>query len=121
MIADDEVFIRILVRRTLHQKGHEVIAVENGAECIKKAQKELPDLILLDIMMPGIDGLETCEKLKDHRKTRNIPVMMLTSKGQIDDIRLALDCGADDYIVKPFPPEELEKTILRKMDRLKEE
>ena len=102
LVVDDEEDIRELVELNFSQEGFKVISCESGEEALEMAGSELPDLIILDLMLPGIDGLEVCKKLKGNLKTENIPVVMLTAKGEETDVVTGLEIGADDYVTKPF-------------------
>lgn len=106
-IVDDEENIREIVRCALESSGIEVTGFENVPLMFESIKKNVPDLILLDIMLPGIDGLEALRKLKSNTDTKDIPVIMLTAKGSEIDRVTGLDLGADDYIVKPFGVLEL--------------
>jgi len=119
LVVDDEANIRNLLSYNLKLDGHQVILAENGVEALKKI-KEKPDLVLLDVMMPEMDGLETCSKLKGNPDTRHIPVFMLTAKSQMADIEEAFRLGADDYLTKPFDPIDLNNRILKKLKQYKE-
>ncbi|MCM1144889.1 MAG: response regulator transcription factor [Blautia sp.] len=103
LIADDEAEIRELLRLYLEKDGYEVLEAANGAEALSALQREAVDLIVLDIMMPGIDGYRVLQNI---REKNNIPVIMLSAKGSDSDKILGLDLGADDYITKPFQPLE---------------
>lgn len=125
LVVDDEEDIIELVRYNLAKEGYKVIGVTTGEQAISKARTELPDLIVLDLMLPGVDGLEVCKILKANEKTAHIPIIMLTAKGDESDIVTGLELGADDYITKPFSPKVLVariRTVLRrKRVREKEE
>jgi OmpR family response regulator RpaB len=114
LVVDDEASIRQIVETRLKLAGYEVITAADGVEALEKAAANNPDLIVLDIMMPKIDGFEVCREL---RKNMMTPIIMLTAKGDITDRIAALELGADDYVVKPFSPRELEariKAVLRR-------
>jgi two-component system phosphate regulon response regulator PhoB len=116
-VVDDEEDILELIRMNLEREGYKVTCIESGEECVKKAREKLPDLIVLDLMLPGIDGLDVCKILKNDSKTRHIPIIMLTAKGEESDIVTGLELGADDYMTKPFSPKVLTariKAVLRK-------
>ena len=103
LIAEDESSIRELVRMALEEANlTEIIEAENGKDALKKAERYQPSLILLDWMMPEMDGLSVCRTLKMQEHTRNIPIIMLTAKSEESDIVLGLEMGAIDYITKPF-------------------
>ncbi|MGD9301183.1 MAG: response regulator transcription factor [Desulfobacterales bacterium] len=104
LIVEDEEDILELVRFNLAREGYQVAGTLSGEEALKKARTEAFDLIVLDLMLPGIDGLEVTKKLKANDKTWHIPIVMLTAKGEEADIVTGLELGADDYITKPFSP-----------------
>lgn len=106
LIVDDEESIAEIIKVNIEQ-DYEVICVYNGLEAIEVALKELPDLIVLDLMLPGIDGFQVCTKLRINQKTRNIPIIMLTVKKEESDKIMGLKLGADDYMTKPFSVNEL--------------
>jgi len=119
LVVDDDQNIRRLVSFNLKADGHEVILATNGKEGYETAQREHPDLILLDIMMPIMNGYETCSNLKQNPETKDIPVFMLSAKGQMTDLDEAFAVGADNYITKPFDVEKLNKTIMFKLESYK--
>jgi len=107
LIVDDEEKVRRLIETTLSIGDFQIFQAKDGEEALKIAQEEKPALILLDIMMPGIDGFEVCKRLKSNSETKSSCVIMLTAKGQKQDIEKGYAVGADDYFVKPFSPMEL--------------
>ncbi len=107
LVVDDEVYILHILEFSLGAEGFEVITANNGEIAVEKAIQEKPDLIVLDIMMPGLDGYETCRRLKREPETKHIPVILLTAKGRDSDKRLGFEVGAIDYVVKPFSPNRL--------------
>jgi two-component system alkaline phosphatase synthesis response regulator PhoP len=107
LVVDDEVNITQILEFSIGAEGYEVITASNGEEAIDMARREQPDLIILDIMMPKIDGYEACRILKANPLTKGIPVVLLTAKGRDIDKRLGYEVGATDYIVKPFSPNKL--------------
>jgi two-component system alkaline phosphatase synthesis response regulator PhoP len=107
LVVDDEKNIRELVRYNLESRGYVVSEAKNGQEAIEKAKTQLPSLIVLDLMLPEIDGLEVCRILKGNSSTKKIPIIMLTALGSEVDKIVGLELGADDYITKPFSPREL--------------
>ena len=124
LIADDEPSLRLLVRATLSaNKSFELIEAFDGSEALSKAQSERPDLILLDVMMPGLSGFEVCERLKNDSKTKDIIIIMLTAKGQQSDRDWAISVGTDYFLTKPFSPIELfnliEKNLIKNDKELK--
>ncbi len=117
LIVDDEEDVLELVRYNLDKNGYKIITATSGEEAIDKARGKTPDLIILDLMLPGIDGLEVCKKLKSDVKTERIPIIMLTAKGEESDIVTGLELGADDYVTKPFSPKVLTARIRRILHR----
>ena len=107
LVVDDEEDILELVRYNLAREGYHIAGALSGEDALKKARSEAFDLIVLDLMLPGIDGLEVTKILKANEKTRHIPIVMLTAKGEEADIVTGLELGADDYITKPFSPRVL--------------
>ena len=107
LIAEDERDIRELVGFTLTFGGYQVVEVPNGAVAVEKAQEELPDLIILDVRMPKMTGYEACKKLKSMEKTKDIPVVFLSAKGQEQEVKQGMEVGALAYILKPFAPNDL--------------
>ena len=118
LVVDDEEDILELVRYNLVKEGYNVTCELTGEDALKKARSETFDLIVLDLMLPGINGLEVTKKLKGNQKAEDIPIVMLTAKGEEADIVTGLELGADDYITKPFSPRELVarvKVVLRRV------
>jgi two-component system alkaline phosphatase synthesis response regulator PhoP len=107
LVVDDEVNITQILEFSIGAEGYEVVTAANGEEAIDKARREQPDLIILDVMMPKIDGYEACRILKANPLTKSIPVVLLTAKGRDIDKRLGYEVGATDYIIKPFSPSKL--------------
>lgn len=107
LVVDDEEDILELVRYNLVKEGYRVTTVASGEEALIAARSVHPDLILLDLMLPGVDGLEVCRRLKQDPKTQHLPVIMLSAKGEEADIVTGLELGAVDYITKPFSPKIL--------------
>jgi two-component system phosphate regulon response regulator PhoB len=120
LIVDDEEDIRELVELNLAREGFEVLGSETGEGALGTARQKQPDLILLDLMLPGIDGLEVCKVLKADAKTKHIPVVMLTAKGEESDIVTGLEIGADDYVTKPFSGKILVARVRRLLRRVAE-
>jgi CheY-like chemotaxis protein len=117
LIAEDERDIRDLIAFTLRFAGHEVIPTANGEEAWQTALQVIPDLILMDVRMPRMTGYEACQQMKADDRTRHIPVVFLSAKGQDVEIQTGLDLGASEYILKPFAPDQLAEkvqSILRK-------
>lgn len=118
LIVEDEKDIIKMLDYNLKKEGFKVIDARDGEDALDLAMREYPDLILLDLMLPGIDGLEVCKSLKKETKTASIPIIMLTAKSQESDKVVGLELGADDYISKPFSPRELIariKAVLRRV------
>ena len=111
LVVDDEVYILHILDFSLGAEGFDVITANNGETAIAKAKQERPNLIVLDIMMPVLDGYETLKHLKADQDTKDIPVILLTAKGRDVDKRLGFEVGATDYIVKPFSPSRLIERI----------
>ncbi len=107
LVIDDEEDILELVKYNLAKEGYRVTGVLSGEEALTKAKQEMPDVVLLDLMLPGVDGLEVCRRLKGNPLTAQIPIVMVTAKGEDADIVTGLELGADDYIIKPFSPRVL--------------
>ena len=108
LVVDDEPNIRHILETRLTLRGYEVSLAADGEEAILMFHKELPDLVILDIMLPKLDGFGVCNEL---RKESNVPIIMLTALGDISNRVTGLDFGADDYVLKPFSPKELEARI----------
>jgi len=102
LVVDDEEDIRELVTLNLRREGYSVVACETGEQALKQISTAAPDAIILDLMLPGIDGLEVCRRLKADPRTQQVAVVMLTAKGEEADIVTGLELGADDYVTKPF-------------------
>jgi len=116
LIADDEPDIRLVLRTRLELDGYTVLEARDGAEAVKLAQSESPDLIVLDVMMPEMDGVEVCNRLRASFTTRSIPVIMLTARAGRDDKLNGLTQGANDYITKPFDMFELTQRVRNTLD-----
>ncbi|MFN6242438.1 MAG: response regulator transcription factor RpaB [Microcystis sp.] len=118
LVVDDEVSIRRILETRLSMIGYTVVTAADGDEALAVYKKELPNLIILDIMMPKLDGYGVCQEI---RKDSDIPIIMLTALGDVADRITGLELGADDYVIKPFSPKELEariKAILRRVDKM---
>jgi len=107
LIVEDEKDIAKMIDYNLKKEGFRTLIARDGEDALDSAMRELPDLILLDLMLPGVDGLEICKELKKERKTAGIPIIMLTAKSRESDKIVGLELGADDYVTKPFSPREL--------------
>ena len=104
LVVDDEEDILELLRFNLSREGCQVFCASSGEEALRLVQSEIPDLVVLDLMLPGIDGLEVTRRLKSDPNTKHLPIVMLTAKGEEADIVTGLELGADDYVTKPFSP-----------------
>lgn len=102
LVVEDEEDIQELVKYNLTKEGYQVFCAGSGETGLQEARKKLPDLLVLDLMLPGMNGLEVCRQLKSDSHTNHIPIIMLTAKGEESDIVIGLELGADDYITKPF-------------------
>lgn len=116
LVVEDEEHIRGVLEYNLRLDGFEVHLASDGPTALDAVRQTRPDVILLDWMMPGMDGLEVLAQLKAEEQTRDIPVFMLTAKGMLSEVHRAMDAGADDYITKPFDPIRLGKLIKKKLD-----
>ncbi len=123
VVIEDESDILEVMQYNLSREGYKVTASKNGEEGLARVRRENPDLVLLDLMLPGLDGIEVCRRLQGDPVTSRVPVIMVTAKGEESDVVTGLSIGADDYITKPFSPKELVarvKAVLRR-GPLKEE
>ena len=111
VIADDDADIRELVVFKLRHGGHDVIPVADGAAAVEACASQRPDLVILDVMMPGMSGLEAARALRDDAALAGLPIIMLTARAQESDIEQGFEAGADDYVVKPFSPRELASRV----------
>jgi DNA-binding response OmpR family regulator len=107
LVADDDEDIRMLVTFRLERSGYEVLAASDGEEALELAVRHRPELAVLDLMMPKLDGYQLTRRLRELEETRRIPVILLTARAQDDDVARGFEAGADDYIRKPFSPQEL--------------
>ena len=117
VVIEDEADIREVIEYGLAREGYDVATSGDGQEGLELVQNAMPDLLLLDLMLPSLDGIEICRQLKSDSATRHIPIIMVTAKGDESDIVLGLGMGADDYVAKPFSPKELLariKAVLRR-------
>ncbi|MGI5920705.1 MAG: response regulator [Syntrophomonadaceae bacterium] len=119
LVVDDETYIVELVKFNLEKEGFRVIVAYDGLSALDIVQEQRPDLIILDIMLPNIDGLEVCRHLKSDPNYHTIPIIMLTAKGEEVDTILGLEMGADDYIKKPFSPREMVARVKARLRALK--
>lgn len=121
LVVEDEEDIQELIRYNLAKEGFQVKSVSTGEEALTVASDMLPHLVILDLMLPGVDGLEVCKILKGNPKTLNIPIVMLTAKSEESDIVVGLELGADDYVTKPFSPKVLIARVRACLRRKKRE
>lgn len=120
LIAEDEPDIRELVAFTLRFAGHEVTTTANGEEALQQASQLIPDIIIMDVRMPKMTGYDACRAMKADVMLKDIPVMFLSAKGQDSEIQTGLEAGAEEYLLKPFAPDQLAdrvKTILAKFGK----
>ncbi len=124
LIVEDERDILHLVKHYLEKEGYRVSTAATGAEGLTLAKSDHPDLLVLDLMLPGMDGLEVCKRLRADQPTASLPIIMLTAKAEESDTVIGLELGADDYVTKPFSPKALVarvKALLRRIERSKDE
>ena len=113
LVVDDEVFIRKMIAARLKMADVAVIEAENGMEAMDKAADERPDLIVMDVMMPKMDGFQACEGIRSNPEISGIPILMLTARGEMMDMERAMALGIIEYIAKPFSPKELVEKIVK--------
>ncbi|GAV25728.1 DNA-binding response regulator [Carboxydothermus islandicus] len=118
LVVDDEAPIVELIKFNLEREGYKVLEAYDGIRALEIVKKELPDLVILDIMLPGMSGLEVCKNIRNNEKTAEIPIIMLSARGEEVDKILGLELGADDYMVKPFSPRELVARVKARLRRL---
>jgi DNA-binding response OmpR family regulator len=117
LVADDEIYIVHILEFTLTMEGYEVLTAADGEEALRRVEADRPDLVVLDIMMPKMDGFEVLRRMRANEASRQTPVVLLSAKGRPIDRETGLDTGADDYIVKPFSPRRLLEKIQDLLDR----
>lgn len=117
LICDDDPLLVDLLEYRLANRGYDVVVARDGSEAVALLEQDIPDAIVLDAMMPVIDGYEVLRRVRENEKTANTPVLMLTARRQEQDIVGALELGASDYLVKPFIPEELMARLSRLMEK----
>ncbi|GAK50263.1 response regulator receiver domain protein [Candidatus Moduliflexus flocculans] len=123
LLVEDEEDILELIAYNLAQAGYQATSVMSGEEALQQVKRDMYDLIILDLMLPGVDGLEVCKILKHDRLTAHIPIIMVTAKGEEADVVIGLELGADDYVTKPFSPRILLariKAVLRQQQRVEQ-
>ena len=111
LVVDDEIYIVHILDFSLGMEGYEVVTALDGEQALERIESDKPDMIVLDIMMPKLDGYEVCRTIKSNPATRHIPVILLSAKGRNVDQKMGFDVGADDYITKPFSPRKLVERI----------
>ena len=119
LIAEDERDIRDLIAFTLRFAGYEVLTANNGEEAVQMTLKELPDLVLTDVRMPKMTGYEACKLIKADPTTQHIPVVFLSAKGQEAEVQTGLASGADEYLLKPFAPDQLTRKVAEILGKAK--
>ncbi|MGH3081783.1 MAG: response regulator transcription factor [Gaiellaceae bacterium] len=119
LVIDDEAPIRLLCRVNLEAEKMEVLEAANGEEGLQLARKEKPDIVLLDVMMPGMDGWQVAERLFDSQETSQIPLVFLTARAELRDRARGLELGGIDYITKPFNPVELASVVENLLERVR--
>jgi DNA-binding response OmpR family regulator len=117
LVVDDDPDVCDLVTYKLEQSGFDVRRASDGDAAIREVAKKVPDLVLLDVMMPGISGLEVLERWRSDHATAAMPVIMLTAKAQENDVERGFELGADDYVIKPFSPRELVRRVTAVLSR----
>jgi DNA-binding response OmpR family regulator len=118
LVIDDEAPIRLLCRVNLEAEGMEVLEAADGPSGLEKARAEIPDVVLLDVMMPGLDGWRVAEELLDDERTESIPIVFLTARAELRDRARGIDLGGVDYVTKPFNPVELAPLVLDLIERV---
>lgn len=117
LVAEDERDIRDLIVYTLRFGGYEVLEAGDGEEAVRLAQQETVDLILMDVRMPRMTGYQACTMLKNDERTEGIPIVFLSAKGQEDEVKKGLEVGAEEYILKPFAPDQLNRHVSKVLAR----
>jgi len=118
LVAEDERDIRELIAFTLQFAGHQISQAANGEQAVEMAQELLPDLIMTDVRMPKMTGYEACRKLKEIESTKDIPVVILSAKGQDEEVETGITSGAIAYILKPFAPDELTRRVSEILEQI---
>jgi two-component system alkaline phosphatase synthesis response regulator PhoP len=117
LVVDDEIYIVHILEFSLTMEGYSVLTASDGEEALRIIEQERPDLVVLDIMMPKLDGYEVCRRLRQDEQFRSLPVILLSAKGRPIDREAGLSAGADDYITKPFSPRKLLEKMRELLDR----
>jgi len=115
LVVDDDARVREMIEFRLRLFGYEVIQAADGTEALDVATREKPNLVLLDVMMPELDGFQVCTRLKQNDATKDIPVVMLTAKAEAKDVTRAFNSGANDYVVKPYDPMVLQQKVVQNL------
>jgi DNA-binding response OmpR family regulator len=113
LVIDDDPTVQRLTEYVLKKSGYEVLSAANGIDGLRKARAEKPDLVILDVMLPGLDGFEVCDRLRRDPETAHIPVLMMSGKAQATDDATAHTVGANEYLVKPASPAEIQRRVSR--------
>lgn len=111
LVAEDNPSVKRLVCYTLERAGYQVLSASNGVEGLRMAREEKPDLLVLDVMLPGLDGFELCHRLRTDPQTAQLPILIFSAKTQDADLSTGLSLGADDYLIKPADPSEIVKRV----------
>jgi DNA-binding response OmpR family regulator len=111
LVVDDEPHIVKLVKLSLGDQNYDIVGITSGKEAISYVNNNAPDILVLDLMMPGVNGYDVCQAVRENPKTKGIPIIILSAKSQMLDKLNAIDVGADDYMCKPFDPDELARRI----------
>ncbi len=119
LVVEDEDALSTLLQYNLEKEGYEVVVAADGEEALTLVSEKLPDLVVLDWMLPKVSGIEVCRRLRQRSESRNVPIIMLTARGEESDRIRGLDTGADDYVVKPFAMSELSARIRAVLRRLR--
>ena len=117
LVVDDEIYIVHILEFSLTMEGYSILTASNGEEALRVIDSERPDLVVLDIMMPKLDGYEVCRRLRQDEQFQELPVILLSAKGRPIDREAGLQAGADDYITKPFSPRKLLEKIRELLER----
>jgi DNA-binding response OmpR family regulator len=117
LIVDDDPLLLRLVGYILEKEGYEIVTAMDGQEALKKVETENPDLVLLDVMLPGINGIEVCRQLRSQPATAALPIVMLSARSKVSDRLAGLEAGANEYIAKPFDASEMAACIAALLDR----
>lgn len=111
LVVDDEPMARQLLRLMLVRAGFEVLEAESGLDALEKVNEKRPDVVLLDVMMPGMDGFTVCENLREHHSLSEMPIIMLSAKTDVDSVQRGINLGANKYLTKPISPSDLNRHV----------